>query len=289
MNGPCFMTKVTVTVERMSLEQTWEQPAEEQVVTAERMSVEQTWERPAEKQVVASSGDPTRTNPRLVGLEKCKALVPTGNTTEIQWLMDLFEALGGELNEHWYAALVCACFASTPPNQDAAERAFHDMVIRGLKVEHLETYFTRVVGHERFAQLLQTPRLQGKYQKTPRTSSKIPWRDATITDEQMHRSYRSKPSVRGRTAKLTMPPAGVVCGCEDVLQAKFGPGFLLGGVGTSVSGKGSACFSTASVIKDGEERVCDETSSNAPNANPSPYVHPDGGPEHSRCTMVTNT
>jgi len=83
----------------------------------------------------------------------CKVLARTGSVERIEDIMAQLEQCGLTLNEYFYASLISACGACNPPNLGRAERAFFEMVARGLRQNSVKRALARVVGERQTQQL----------------------------------------------------------------------------------------------------------------------------------------
>jgi len=84
----------------------------------------------------------------------CKSLAAQGRAREIQSVMSALEAHGFRLGESIFASLIYACGVAQPPELERAERAFVDIVSRGLRPQRMERVFKHVLGSKRTRQLL---------------------------------------------------------------------------------------------------------------------------------------
>jgi pentatricopeptide repeat protein len=85
----------------------------------------------------------------------CKVFARQGAVQQIESIMKLLEDGGTPLNEYFYASLISACGACTPPDPVRAEKALTDLVQGGLRPHSVKRALARVVGDRRTAQLLE--------------------------------------------------------------------------------------------------------------------------------------
>eukprot|EP00928_Gymnodinium_smaydae_P020808 TRINITY_DN18043_c0_g1_i1.p1 TRINITY_DN18043_c0_g1~~TRINITY_DN18043_c0_g1_i1.p1 ORF type:complete len:394 (-),score=44.41 TRINITY_DN18043_c0_g1_i1:275-1456(-) len=86
----------------------------------------------------------------------CKAFSRKGDATSIQCIIDALEEQGYPPNEYYYASLISAWGNQTPANLMMAERAFLNLVEKGLRVQSVKKVLVRVLGQERAVELLQS-------------------------------------------------------------------------------------------------------------------------------------
>lgn len=204
----------------------------------------------------------------------CGALARGGNTAEIQRIMDWFEASGGQLDAHWYATLVLACLTSTPPNQEVAERAFFGMAKRGLRVKRVKALFKKVVGQERYSELLQTLKEQHiDFEHTQRVTR----------SRHSARGVNLGPHVQSLTPSLTSTctARGVVgngfpdstssgfdtCRGGDRMHPNFSPGTSSDGAGMPASSRRGDSPANSSFCSAMDQPVCHSVSYKGPSVN----------------------
>jgi pentatricopeptide repeat protein len=85
----------------------------------------------------------------------CKVFARQGGVQQIVGIMKMLEDGGTPLNEYFYASLISACGACTPPDPSRAERSLAELVQRGLRPHSVKRALARVVGDRRTAQLLE--------------------------------------------------------------------------------------------------------------------------------------
>lgn len=85
----------------------------------------------------------------------CKVFARQGAVQQIESIMKMLEDSGTPLNEYFYASLISACGACTPPDPTRAEKALADLVQGGLRPHSVKRALARVVGDRRTAQLLE--------------------------------------------------------------------------------------------------------------------------------------
>eukprot|EP00406_Dinophysis_acuminata_P072372 CAMPEP_0179262658 /NCGR_PEP_ID=MMETSP0797-20121207/27479_1 /TAXON_ID=47934 /ORGANISM="Dinophysis acuminata, Strain DAEP01" /LENGTH=232 /DNA_ID=CAMNT_0020970797 /DNA_START=29 /DNA_END=723 /DNA_ORIENTATION=- len=73
----------------------------------------------------------------------CKVLARRGDVRQIEEIMVLLEDSGVPLNEYFFASLISACGTVEPPDTCRAERAFRDLVCRGLRPHCVRRVLTR--------------------------------------------------------------------------------------------------------------------------------------------------
>mmetsp|Transcript_37144 Transcript_37144/g.93158 ORF Transcript_37144/g.93158 Transcript_37144/m.93158 type:complete len:450 (-) Transcript_37144:277-1626(-) len=86
----------------------------------------------------------------------CKVFARKGMVSQVQAIMDMIERNEGSLNEYFYASLIAACGAATPPNETSAIRAFSDLVARGLRPQSVKRALERVIGQHKTGQLFSS-------------------------------------------------------------------------------------------------------------------------------------
>eukprot|EP00406_Dinophysis_acuminata_P066254 CAMPEP_0179289102 /NCGR_PEP_ID=MMETSP0797-20121207/41126_1 /TAXON_ID=47934 /ORGANISM="Dinophysis acuminata, Strain DAEP01" /LENGTH=272 /DNA_ID=CAMNT_0020998091 /DNA_START=55 /DNA_END=870 /DNA_ORIENTATION=- len=79
----------------------------------------------------------------------CKAFARLGEVKKVEQIMQMLEATGQPLNEYFYAALISACGAASPPDPRRAERALEELVERGLRPQSVKRALSRVIGGKR--------------------------------------------------------------------------------------------------------------------------------------------
>lgn len=86
----------------------------------------------------------------------CKAFARQGNVSAVERIMAGFEGAGRSLNEYFFASLISACGAASPPEPMRAERALADLQRRGLRAQSVRRVLVAVVGDRRAAELLRS-------------------------------------------------------------------------------------------------------------------------------------
>jgi len=86
----------------------------------------------------------------------CKAFARVGDFRKVESVMRALDKAGQPLNEYFFASLIAACGAAQPPRAAKAERAFHELVRRGLRPQSVKSALVRAVGKKRATALLNS-------------------------------------------------------------------------------------------------------------------------------------
>mmetsp|Transcript_125177 Transcript_125177/g.325260 ORF Transcript_125177/g.325260 Transcript_125177/m.325260 type:complete len:447 (+) Transcript_125177:2-1342(+) len=96
----------------------------------------------------------------------CKCYSRQGQVAKIEAVIRRVEQEGNQPNEYFYASLISACGACTPPDVSGAEKAFKSMIARGLRGQSVKRILKQVIGEQRALRLFSTLGVESRQQRS---------------------------------------------------------------------------------------------------------------------------